>query len=494
MKKIFALILAAALALSVIACGGQNEPSSEESTTTTTAETTTEEADTTTEETTEETAPEVKVMSYDEYMAAAVDDEVVIEAYVQAKQGFWENSVTLYTQDIDGAYFIYQAPCTEEDYEKLTPGTKIRVTGRKAEWAGEIEITEGVLEILDGESFTSNPFYGNDYLSDDSEYAGLLEKQNQRVQFVRMQVAARNEEGAAFTYGWDGSGEQGDDLYFNVVPAEGGPVLSMTVETNLCDKDSDVYKAVEALNVGDVIDIEAFNYWYEGPNPHVISVMPTAITGYADFLNAEVDTQITVDTFVQAKQSWWEGKGTFYTQAGEDRMDGAYFLYEMELSEDEYDALVPGTPIRVSGYKSEWSGEVELIDATWEILNREPRVFDPIDVTEVFENGDAVEDSLKEYGNYFVSFNGFTVEASDDAGSAYLYKWDGSGEKGDDLYFKVSKNGKTWQFTVESYLCGEDTDVYKAVEALNVGDVIDMEGFMYWYEGPNPHITSVEVQ
>ena len=27
-----------------------------------------------------------------------------------------------------------------------------------------------------------------------------------------------------------------------------------------------------------------------------------------------------------------------------------------------------------------------------------------------------------------------------------------------------------------------------------VGDVIDMEGFLYWYEGVNPHITSVTVK
>ena len=37
----------------------------------------------------------------------------------------------------------------------------------------------------------------------------------------------------------------------------------------------------------------------------------------------------------------------------------------------------------------------------------------------------------------------------------------------------------------------KDSDVYKAVEALNIGDKIDMEGFLYWYEGVNPHITSV---
>ena len=58
----------------------------------------------------------------------------------------------------------------------------------------------------------------------------------------------------------------------------------------------------------------------------------------------------------------------------------------------------------------------------------------------------------------------------------------------------VSLDGNTYTFTVESYLCDKDSDVYKAVQNLKVGDVVDMEGFLYWYEGVNPHITSVSVQ
>ena len=104
------------------------------------------------------------------------------------------------------------------------------------------------------------------------------------------------------------------------------------------------------------------------------------------------------------------------------------------------------------------------------------------------------EDLIK-HQNQFVSFKGMTVEAAgqDESGNdvAFLYGWDGSGQEGDDLYFNVSLNGETYTFTVESYLCDSSTEVYKAVKALNIGDKIDMEGFLYWYEGVNPHITSV---
>ena len=105
------------------------------------------------------------------------------------------------------------------------------------------------------------------------------------------------------------------------------------------------------------------------------------------------------------------------------------------------------------------------------------------------------KDELIDYQNQFVSFKGMTVEAAgqDESGNdvAFLYNYDGSGSDGDDLYFNVSLNGETYTFTVESYLCDNTTDVYKAVKELKIGDKIDMEGFLYWYEGVNPHITSV---
>ena len=52
------------------------------------------------------------VMTYADYSAAKVDDQVVIEAYVQGKQSWWENQATIYAQDADGAYFIYNARTT----------------------------------------------------------------------------------------------------------------------------------------------------------------------------------------------------------------------------------------------------------------------------------------------------------------------------------------------------------------------------------------------
>lgn len=209
---------------------------------------------------------------------------------------------------------------------------------------------------------------------------------------------------------------------------------------------------------------------------------------YDEYVAAALDSEVVIEAYVQAKQSWWEDQATVYAQD----KDGAYFLYNMACSEEDYAKLTTGTKIKVTGFKAEWSGEVEIIDATFEIEDGN-YVAAAEDVTSLLGSDDLIN-----HQNKFVTFKGMTVEAAgqDDAGNdvAFLYNWDGSGQEGDDLYFNVSLNGETYTFTVESYLCDSSTDVYKAVQGLNIGDTVDMEGFLYWYEGVNPHITSLTVK
>ena len=207
------------------------------------------------------------------------------------------------------------------------------------------------------------------------------------------------------------------------------------------------------------------------------------VMSHADYMAAELDSPVCIETYVQAHQSWWDNKLTVYAQSE----DGAYFIYNMECSEEDAAKLVPGTKIRVNGYKTEWSGEVEIAEgATFEILEGS-YIAEPQDIT----SGLGAE-NLIDWQNAKISASGLTVVAANDEGAAFLYNWDGSGSDGDDLYFNVSCNGETYTFTVESYLCDNSTDVYKAVTSLEIGQTVDMEGFLYWYEGANPHITSVK--
>ena len=211
---------------------------------------------------------------------------------------------------------------------------------------------------------------------------------------------------------------------------------------------------------------------------------------HQEFAEAELDAPVCVETYVQANQAWWDGKIKLYCQSE----DGAYFIFDLPCTEEEAAKLVPGTKIRVEGFKSEWSGEIEITDGKYEILEAEPFTAETADLTGLLGS-----DELIDHMNEKVAFKGLKVAPSKVEGSdeeyAFLYAWDGSGshDANSDLYFNVEYNGKVFNFTVESYLCGNDTDVYKAVEGLKVGDVIDCEGFLYWYNGANPHITGVTV-
>ncbi len=211
---------------------------------------------------------------------------------------------------------------------------------------------------------------------------------------------------------------------------------------------------------------------------------------YDEYAAAEIDSEVVIEGAVQAKQAYYaqddQGTANVYLQ---DETGGAYFLYGLPCTEKEYELLEVGSKIRVKGYKAEWSGEIEVIDATWMFVDGE-YIADAEDVTALLGTDELIKKQNKK-----VLFKGVTVEPiGEDGTAAFLYNWDGSGAEGDDLYFNVSVNGQTYNFTVESYLCGPDTDVYKAIKDLHIGDVIDLEGFLYWYEGPNPHITAVLAQ
>lgn len=201
----------------------------------------------------------------------------------------------------------------------------------------------------------------------------------------------------------------------------------------------------------------------------------TTVMTHDEYMAADLDTEVVIETYVQATQSWWDNKITVYAQDN----DGAYFIYEMACSEEDAAKLTPGTKIRVTGYKAEWSGEVEIVDATFEIIEDADILgIGATDVTDLLGT-----DELIEHQNELVVFFGMTVEAIE-------YK---NGEPGDDIYLTLGLNGASYSFCVEVYLTGTETDVYTTVGELEVGDVVNVEGFLYWYDGMNPHITSISI-
>ena len=211
------------------------------------------------------------------------------------------------------------------------------------------------------------------------------------------------------------------------------------------------------------------------PTEAIEATEAAAVMTHEEYMAADMDSEVTVETFVQGHQSWWDNKITVYCQS----KDGAYLLYELACSEEDAEKLVSGTKIRVNGYKSEWAGEIEIVDATFEFVNDgETYVAEALDVTELLGT-----EELINHQNEAVSFKGMTVEG-------ISYKND---EPGDDIYLTLGYNGASYDFCVEFYLTGVEYDVYTTVATLEAGDKVNVEGFLYWYEGVNPHITAISI-
>ena len=226
MKKLIAILLAMTLVLGLAACGGETD-----------------------------NGP--KAMTYAEYDAAALDSTVTVECYVQATQSWWDNKITVYAQDKDGAYFLYEMACAEADAAKLTAGTKIRVTGVKGAWEGEVEIMEATFEFVEGaDTFIAEPKDVTALLGTEE----LIKDQNKLVAFKGMTIKAIEYK----------NGEPGDDIYVTV--EKDGAEYSFCVERYLTDPETAVYKAFADLAAGDVVDIEGFLYWYQGVNTHITAV------------------------------------------------------------------------------------------------------------------------------------------------------------------------------------------------------------------------------
>lgn len=203
---------------------------------------------------------------------------------------------------------------------------------------------------------------------------------------------------------------------------------------------------------------------------------------HAEYLAAAKDAAVEVECYVQATQSWWDNKIVIYAQD----KTGGYFAYNVTCTEAEAAKLVPGTKINIKGYKTFYKGMPEIAEgATLTIIEgADTYVADAVDMTSLLGKQELVDKAGMK-----AAFKGLTV-------AAISYKNDAPG---DDIYVDLTLGDKTYSFCVERYLTDTETDVYKAFANLKAGDVVDIEGFVYWYDadedasgdGINTHITKV---
>ena len=107
-------------------------------------------------------------------------------------------------------------------------------------------------------------------------------------------------------------------------------------------------------------------------------------------------------------------------------------------------------------------------------------------------------DDLRKHLNEKVLMRGLTIEPCADPNGAqvpYLVGYNGEGDADDDLFFVASKDGKTYNFTVESDLALNSMSVYRDIHTMKVGDAVDIESILYWYDTDyNPHAYHVALR
>lgn len=251
MKKLLTLLLSLCMIMTLGACSKKAEEAPAE-------------------ETFDYSAKSEGVLTYAEFEALPSDGsaEVVIEGYVQAAQSYW-NGAVLYLVDTDGAYFVYNdgsvANISEEDYAKLVTstdyndswfgmgtGAKVKVSGTKSEWAGEVEIVDSTVEVVDTE---------HTYLAQAEVLSAIDAKDiNKLVKLENCEVVSLDKKAS----------DSDPDLY--LIVKFNGEEVEMCVENYLSRPGTEVYKTVEGLSEGQTIDVTCFLYWYNGANPHIVEV------------------------------------------------------------------------------------------------------------------------------------------------------------------------------------------------------------------------------
>ena len=214
----------------------------------------------------------------------------------------------------------------------------------------------------------------------------------------------------------------------------------------------------------------------------------STVMTHAEYMAAAADAAVEVECYVQATQSWWDNKIVVYAM---DKSYNGYFAYNLTCSEEDAAKLVPGTKINIKGYKTYYKGMPEIAEgATFTFVEGA----DTFVVTSATILTDELgKQELVNHAAEYAAFQGLTVKS-------ITFKNDAPG---DDIYVDFTLGDATYSFCVERYLTDPETDIYKKfVEGkIAVGDVVDVYGFVYWYDadedasgdGINTHITKITV-
>ena len=206
-------------------------------------------------------------MTYAEFKAAEVGAEVKIAGYIQYAEDWWDNKQTIYVIDKEGnGYFLYEVPVSELESAFVIVGSKVHVTGKKAEWKDQVEVVD----------ITDLQIYGNDnYTHTPVDVTATLTNANAKADFANQLVKIRatlgnrgtEEAPLPYTIEWDNSADYGNkDIYINFSTAlDNFTIIGRRYFGGTGE--GSIYKTLSQLtanDIGQTFTITFFVYMYDG--------------------------------------------------------------------------------------------------------------------------------------------------------------------------------------------------------------------------------------
>ena len=217
----------------------------------------------------ETAAVEPEVPPCSAFLEAEIGSSVTFSCYVQAKEAFRDNTCSLFAQDETGACYLDRLSCIEDDYDRLTPGQKILITGYKSTWGDDIELTDSHFAFLDG-SWLAEPLDVTAMLGTEE----ISAHRNEKVCFRSMTIESMMDGVSVWYRGWDNAAAEGEDTELFFRASSGGTVSTFSVCPSLCEEPDQVIQTLKSLRLGDTVDLTGYLYWYNEARPRITEITP----------------------------------------------------------------------------------------------------------------------------------------------------------------------------------------------------------------------------
>ena len=177
------------------------------------------------------------------------------ESNIQFKSPLVDGKCSLYIQNKESksACRVIDLACTQEEYDALQLGSRVKISGLKSGGVGSLEILEATMTPVEGgETYDATPTGATNFIIGkdvgDSSYSMQLAKQIAQMKLEITEIAYN-------------VGDSGKDIKFTFT--NNGKIGRAYVEADFVKEDSELYKAAKNLVVGDVVDFYGYIFFEE---------------------------------------------------------------------------------------------------------------------------------------------------------------------------------------------------------------------------------------